>query len=334
MDSNRIGLSYRADAPAKLNLFLEVLAKRSDNFHEIETLMVAVSLRDTLYFTENQEGTVRLTCDWAPGMVARSGSAEATRADLGDLPISSDANPETGHAGSAETNTVWKAIRLLREAAGIDKGATVRIVKRVPAAAGLGGASSDAAAALLLANAGWKVGWNEAQLRELATEVGSDVPFFVGDRSRSMAVCSGRGEQIKVLPTATPLHVVVVRPPVGLSTPEVYARCRPAQTPVPIAPLVQALQTGRIVEAGRRLFNRLETTAAEISPWIDRLRHQLKRLDVLGHQMSGSGSSFFAVCRHRRQALRVANLLRATNVGRVFAAYSVQPQCRIAAVST
>lgn len=322
MDSNRIGPVYRADAPAKLNLFLEVLGKRPDGFHEIETLMVAVSLRDTLFFQENQEGTVQLSCNWAPGLLASAGGEAAAQTTLGNLPAPS----------ATSDNTVGRALELLREAAGVDSGAFVHIVKRVPAAAGLGGASSDAGAALCLANVAWKVGWSRAQLSELAAEVGSDVPFFLADRKSVVARCTGRGEHIEGLRTAMPLHVVVIRPPVGLSTPEVYRQCLPAESPRSAEPLIAALKSGRLHEVGRRLFNRLEVAAATISPWIERLRQQIAKLGLPG-QMSGSGSCFFVLCRHRRHAQRVAASLRSARVGQVFAASSVPPRCHLVAVS-
>jgi 4-diphosphocytidyl-2-C-methyl-D-erythritol kinase len=331
MDSIRVGTICRADAPAKINLFLEVLGKRSDGFHEIETLIGAISLRDTLYFREDPEGLVRVNCSWASGMeagyTARSEEGRPSiAAGLGSLPDPAD-------------NTVARALDQFRRLAGISSGATVRIVKRIPAAAGLGGASSDAAAALSLANAVWKVGWEHQRLVELAADIGSDVPFFLGPasalgRDGGMALCRGRGERIDAVPVANRLHLVVVRPPSGLLTADVYAACQPAGDPVSAGPILAALRIGNIREAGRHLFNRLEPAAARLSPWIQRLQAVFQRLDLLGFQMSGSGSSFFGICRHRRHARRAAGLLRAASIGQVFATSSVPQRCGISAVST
>jgi 4-diphosphocytidyl-2-C-methyl-D-erythritol kinase len=115
------------------------------------------------------------------------------------------------------------------------------------------------------------------------------------------------------------LHFVVVRPPAGLSTPEVYRACCPAQQPRPLAPLLEALARGDLPATGRLLFNRLESAAEKLSPWIDRVRRELSRLDCLGHRMSGSGTCYFGLCRHARHARRAARRLRAKGIGFAFA---------------
>ena len=299
MDSNRNGSAYRADAPAKINLFLEVLGKRSDGFHEIETLMVAVSLRDTLLFRPTNDGTVCLSCRWVSGMEAkfinhhRSATDPTLSQSLGTLPTAAD-------------NLVLQAVETLRQEAGVAAGAKIEVLKRVPAAAGLGGASSDAAAALRLANRAWGVGWRQEQLTRLAEQIGSDVPFFLG---RQLGLCRGRGEQIRPVASKTRLHVVLVRPPVGLSTAKVYERCQPAAKPRSVGPLMTALHGGDLVDVGRHLFNRLEVAAERLTPWVERLRDEFAKLGLVGSQMSGSGSSFFGLCRHRRQARRAASRL-------------------------
>jgi 4-diphosphocytidyl-2-C-methyl-D-erythritol kinase len=191
------------------------------------------------------------------------------------------------------------------------------LVKRIPAAAGLGGASSDAAAALVAANLGWNLGWTRERLMELAAELGSDVPFFLTEVGA--AVCRGRGEQIAPLRAAR-LHVVVVRPPVGLSTPQVYRRCRPAAAPASVQNLRQALECGNAAGVARQLANRLQAPAAELTTWIGQLEDEFSRQDCLGHQMSGSGSSYFGICRSARHAQRVASRLRARQAGMVYAA--------------
>ena len=108
----------------------------------------------------------------------------------------------------------------------------MRLVKRIPSAAGLGGGSSDAAAALTLANDAWGLGWSPAQLSRLGSELGSDVPsFFAG----GPAVCRGRGEQVEPVAGLGMLHFVVVRPPAGLATADGYRACRPGRAARPAA---------------------------------------------------------------------------------------------------
>ena len=301
-----------AQAPAKLNLFLELLGRRTDGYHELETLMVAITIFDTIVFTTTFEDQVRLTCSTSTGGRAQEVAWGDGANLLGDVPSSGD-------------NLVMRAVTRLREAAGVKAGAAIHLIKRIPSAAGLGGASSDAATALLAANAAWQLGWPRAELARLAAELGSDIPFFFGDGS---AICRGRGELIEPLSLTSSLHLVVVRPPEGLSTALVYQHCSPTEKKARIEPLVAALRLGDSSLVARHLVNRLEPAAAKLSPWITRLRCVFDRLDCLGHQMSGSGTSYFGICRHARHARRVAARLRGEELGyvRVATTFST-PRC-------
>ncbi len=289
------GNQLEVHAPAKLNLHLEILARRTDGFHEIETLMVPVSLYDTLQFTPNSNPELTLHCRWAEGLRIRYGDS------LGDLP-------------KAENNTVHRALELLRQSAGITQGAEVRIVKRIPSQAGLGGASSDAAAALLAANVGWKLHWSCEQLAQVAAQIGSDIPFFFHSGA---AICRGRGEIIEPLERIHPLWVVLVRPPVGLSTPAVYRACRVPAEAVKVEPLLAALHRGNTFKVSELLMNRLQEPAEELSPAVVHLKNAFSQTDCLGHQMSGSGTSYFGICHNARHARRVAGQLAASNLGLV-----------------
>jgi 4-diphosphocytidyl-2-C-methyl-D-erythritol kinase len=305
----RLGSTFQVWAPAKLNLLLEVLAKRSDGFHEIVTLMTTVNIFDTLWFTPDERGRIELSCSWAPPLRTAGPLRNAGEYDsaLGDLPEGTD-------------NIVLRAVELLRDRSGAPRGAQVQLVKRIPSAAGLGGASSDAAAALTAANSAWQLGWSPQQLADLAAELGSDVPFFLGP---SAAICRGRGERLEPAQGLTKLHIVVVRPPEGLSTPEVYRHCRPDQRDVPVEQLVAALRRGDLARAGGMLVNGLQESAELLSPWIGRLRREFVDTDCVAHQMSGSGTSYFGICWHARHARRVAARLRARKIGRVYCAESI-----------
>jgi len=300
------------NTPAKLNLFLEVIAKRRDGFHEIETLMTAINLYDRLSVTALDTGQTQLTTRWASGMepqaVLRNSLNAASISDV--LPEESD-------------NIVWKAVERLRQRAGTSAGIAIDLVKRIPAAAGLGGASSDAAAILVAANRLWGLGWSREQLANVGSELGSDIPFFLSRRASGtgMAVCRGRGEQIEAVSGMPSLHFVVVKPASGLSTPAVYQHCKPASAPRSVAPLVEALSRGRIVTG--YFLNRLEETALQILPIIQKLRATFDEIECLAHQMSGSGSSYFGICRSARQARRLANRIRGLGFGAAFHASSV-----------
>ncbi|MEO8493733.1 MAG: 4-(cytidine 5'-diphospho)-2-C-methyl-D-erythritol kinase [Planctomycetota bacterium] len=227
-------------------------------------------------------------------------------------------------------NIVWKAVERLRERAGVAAGIAIHLVKRIPAAAGLGGASSDAAAALVAANRLWDLGWTREQLAEVAAEIGSDVPFFLTQRAAGsgMAICRGRGELIEPLTGMPPMHFVLTRPPVGLSTPQVYRRCRVPSNPSSVEPLVARLRCGDRA-AGTMLVNRLQPAAEELSPWIGRLSALFSQLGCVGHQMSGSGSSYFGICRSARQARCLASRIRAAGFGLTFQAKTAPHSHRV-----
>ena len=282
--------------PAKVNLFFEVLGRRSDGFHEIETLMVPIDLFDELFFESDSSGQVAVECAWA------SANIRAAHATLGKLPDSA-------------SNLATRAVELLKQRAGVNHGARIRLLKRIPLAAGLGGGSADAAAALIAANLAWNLGWSRERLAQVAAELGSDVPFFLYGGS---AICRGRGEKIEPVTDLGIWHAVVVKPPEGLSTADVYRNCRPTNEPRPIEPLVAAMRRGDCRGIAIYLANRLEPAAAELSPSIGELSREFRRLDCVAAQMSGSGSSDFGICRSARHARRMASLLRARNVGRVF----------------
>lgn len=289
--------------PAKLNLYFAVKGKRDDGYHEIETLMAAVDRYDTLYVAADPSGEVSISCGWAGGLQPSADDA------LGKLP-------------PADQNLAVRAVRLLRQRVGVESGARLRLVKRIPAAAGLGGASSDAAGALAGASRLFGLGLSQAKLAPLASELGSDVPFFLG---RGVAICRGRGESVESIAGAKAFFAVVVRPAVGLATAEVYRRCRVVVPETPIGEVVESLRAGELGRGGKRLYNGLESAASELTVWIDRLRDEFERVNCVTCGMSGSGSCYFGVCRDRRDAVRVAALLRGRDVGQVFAVRTIPP---------
>jgi 4-diphosphocytidyl-2-C-methyl-D-erythritol kinase len=312
MDVSLSCSSVTVQAPAKLNLFLEVIAKRADGFHEIETLMTAISLYDTLLISPIQDKEIQLTWRWASGIESRDEFLSKSRgaAATGALPT------------DVRNNIVWKAAELLRRRSGAESGAAIHLVKRIPTESGMGGASSDAAAALIGLNRLWQLGYSPARLSELGGELGSDVPFFLGEPSdgATMARCTGRGEIVETVPCLPQLHFVIVRPPQGLSTAAVYQRCRPAERPRTSESLQQSLRSGDAAAVSQYMFNRLQEPAESLCPLIGDIRGKCSQFACLGHQMSGSGSSYFAVCRNARQARRLAGAMRSAGVGQVYRA--------------
>jgi 4-diphosphocytidyl-2-C-methyl-D-erythritol kinase len=270
-------------APAKLNLFLEVLARRPDGYHEIETVMVAVSLYDTLTILDDPSGEIRLRCN--------------------DPTLPVDAN-----------NLVIKAADRLKAATDGGGGARIELTKAIPAQAGLAGGSSDAAATLAGLDRIWDLGLSKERLDALATEVGSDVPFF---NHGPAAVCRGRGERVQEVQLVDRYHFVLVCPPVGVSTADVYRRVVPPERPRPVGPVLDALAKGGRADLGPSLFNRLQPSAETIRPELTRVRTALADLGPLldGSSMSGSGSAYFGLCRNLAAAQQAAEILQTLGLG-------------------
>lgn len=281
--------------PAKLNLFLEVLAKRPDGYHELETLMVTVSLFDTLRFTLAPATEVTLRNQWC---VTRR---QDTAREL--LPAGPD-------------NLVLKAATLLARETGVRSGAHIDLLKRIPLAAGLAGGSSDAAATLVGLNRLWKLGLSAVELQVLGARLGSDVPFFLA--ATTAAICRGRGEIVQPVPLNSTLHFVIVKPPAGLSTAQVFQNCQPAQSPRSADDLVRSLHYGHVGQAGSGFFNRLGAPAESLCEHVSQLRRRFEDLPVSGHLMSGSGTSYFGLCHNRQQARQVAGRLRSAQCGQVY----------------
>jgi len=269
-------------APAKVNLFLEVLSKRPDGYHEIATLMVAVGLYDRLVFTADVTGQIVLRCN-RPGLT------------------------------TGPDNLVCRAAELLKQRTGCGHGVRIDLDKRIPMAAGLAGGSSDAAATLEGLNRLWQLRLARQELAALAAELGSDVAFFF---SGPAAWCTGRGEVVTPVQLGRPLDLVLVCPEGGISTAAVYKACSvPAQPEVGDA-IRQAAEAGNTEEIGRRLHNRLQPVAERLCPEVAELHARLVALKPAGQLMSGSGSSLFALCRDRREAVRIVRALRAEEGGR------------------
>ena len=289
-----------AEAPAKLNLVLEIVGKRPDQFHELRSLMVAVNLCDQLTFENLVAREIELSCD------------------LPQLSV----GPE---------NLIVRAAKLLQQKTGYGHGARIELIKRIPWAAGLGGGSSDAAATLAGLSKLWNLNLSRQELASLGGELGSDIPFFF---ETPAAWCLGRGERVRSIPLGKTLHFVLVSPEVGLATVEVYRElgCTNKVEDVETAELnwesistkiaeddqkdssrrtelFQALAEGNAESLARLLRNDLQEPAMRISPTVERWYRRLQTTKALGCLMSGSGSSLFALCRDHREALQIAQEL-------------------------
>ncbi|MGH2351438.1 MAG: 4-(cytidine 5'-diphospho)-2-C-methyl-D-erythritol kinase [Chloroflexota bacterium] len=245
-------------APAKVNLTLEVLRRRDDGYHDIRTVMQAVSLSDRLTFAPAE--TLHL----------RSNRPEMEGPD----------------------NLVWQAATLLRQETRTAKGASIFLEKRIPVTAGLGGGSSDAAAALLGLNALWELGVPRARLLEIGAQVGSDVPFFLGESGCALA--EGRGERITPLPDLPRRWVVLVKPALAISTAAVY-RAYPRERWSDGRRTSAWMQQMAFSHEVPPPFNDLEAIALQVAPDAARARAALLDAGAPAALMSGSGPTYFAL---------------------------------------
>ncbi|MDP1797672.1 MAG: 4-(cytidine 5'-diphospho)-2-C-methyl-D-erythritol kinase [Planctomycetaceae bacterium] len=281
----RTSSGWTAQAPAKVNLFLRVIARRPDGFHELETVMTKLDLADDLHFEPLDGDAIDLQVKLA---YPRSLGAM-------EIPASAD-------------NLVYKAAELLRRETGTQHGVRITLTKHVPAAAGLGGGSSDAATTLIVLNEMWQLRFSNADLCSLAAQLGSDVPFFVANDA--CALCTGRGEKMEPVPVRRCLHLVLAKPQSGLSTAAVYKGCRPEPDGPFAEEWLRKWQDGAVIHAARGLHNSLQTPAEILNADVTRLKERFSQFPVCGHQLTGSGSAYFGICRDARQARRLAANLR------------------------
>lgn len=286
-------------APAKLNLYLDVLGKRPDGYHEIETLMCPISLYDqvTVWPTSQSEIVFNLEVD-DPG--TRHANSE-TRSEIDDpawqIPVDS-------------SNLVYRAAELIQQGIGTKLGCEIHLKKRIPAAAGLGGGSSDAAATAVACQLAWGQ-WDRDLAESVCAALGSDIPFFLGDpQGIGMAWATGRGENCQLLYAKPALEFLVTHPPAGCSTRDVYANFHQLGGPRGGKKIIEACKAGQTQKIGAELFNALQSSASSSSMWVER---QLKLLSDNGQRfvlMTGSGSSCFALLAEPMEKQEVESIVQ------------------------
>jgi 4-diphosphocytidyl-2-C-methyl-D-erythritol kinase len=248
----------RVLSPAKINLLLKVLGKRNDGYHELLTLMVPVTLFDTLYL-EQAEESIELD---APG------------------------------CGCSDTdNLVFKAADLFRHKTEIKNGIKIRIDKKIPIGAGLGGGSSNAAHTLVALNKLFCTGIKENQLSEMAQELGADCPFFIHGRP---AIMGGRGDSLLADTMIDDRVYLIVIPPFGISTARIFSEFKMPLTNSKDVFKIEDI-TKKSIAPERYLFNELEVSAFGLHPELKTVKEDLVRAGALGALMSGSGSAVFGV---------------------------------------
>lgn len=263
---------------AKTNLFLRVLGRRPDGYHEIETIFHTFGLSDSV--------TIAPT----------SGEVEV------------DMHPETEPMEEfplAADNLVVAAARKLMEAGGRPEGAKIEIVKRIPIGAGLGGGSGNAAAVLQCLNEMWGLKLDSETLAGLALELGADVPYCL---SGGTALATGRGEVTTPLPAPATLWFVLGLSNEPLLTRDVYGEFEPSRGAADVrsAPMVLALGLGDVDAIATLLHNDLEPPAFRLRPELEELKMAMLEADALGAVVSGSGPTIIGLARDQGHASAVA----------------------------
>ncbi len=267
-----------AKACAKINLTLEVTGRRADGYHEVTSVMQAIDLCDTLRFQPRQ------------GVYLESNVAELV----------------------SPLNLVARAIGLLQEVAGSERGVSVLLDKAIPLAAGLGGGSSDAAATLRALNQMWGLGLGSEDLAKAAASLGSDVSFFLGDGATAMV--QGRGEKVTPLPCLAETWAVLLRPPVDIpnKTREMYSRVGPSH-------FTAGEHTKRLVDLikrGERLncdlcYNIFDDIAFCCFPQLEEFRLRFLAAGVGRVRLAGSGPTLFSLVEDKGHGQEVCRRLKA-----------------------
>jgi 4-diphosphocytidyl-2-C-methyl-D-erythritol kinase len=246
-------------APAKINLTLDVKRRREDGFHEIESLMVPVSVFDRLELAHSEADQLDFTCD--------------------------DPTLPTG-----DDNLAVRAARLFCETCGFQPKLRIRLEKQIPHGAGLGGGSSDAASVILGLDALFDTRLPVTAMADLAAALGSDIPFFI---YRSAALIRGRGEIVEPVPFPHTIPILLIKPPFGVPTPWAYQRWKDSREIPGVSYAAQELPTGRLQNDLERPVFEKYLFLAQLKTWL------LEQPETAGALMSGSGSTVFAVLKEK-----------------------------------
>ncbi|OJG43337.1 4-(cytidine 5-diphospho)-2-C-methyl-D-erythritol kinase [Enterococcus hermanniensis] len=264
-------------APAKINLGLDILGKRPDGLHELAMVMASIDLADRLYLEEIPEDKIII---------------ETNKAFL----------------PTDKKNHVYEALELVKERFGIKQGLQVKIHKEIPVAAGLGGGSTDSAAALRAVNRLWNLGLSMEELARLGAEVGSDVPYCVYGQT---SLVEGFGEKVTPIKPMPQCWVVVVKPRMSVSTRSIFAQIVMEELYHPDIPaLVSAIEAGDYQKMTQNLGNSMEVVTIKKHPVIQQLKDRMLKYGADAAMMSGSGPTVYALCHKYSRAKHVMNALK------------------------
>ncbi len=281
----------KIDAYAKVNLTLEVLGKRADGYHALRSLVVPVSLCDTI-----------------------------------ELSDAEDIFSDTGY----DDDLCVKAARALidGECNHCVRGVSIKVKKRIPAGGGLGGGSADAAAVLVALNEMWGLNLSPERLANIGATVGSDVPALVYSRFVGPVLMEGRGEIVSRFDTfMPPMHLVLANPGVFCPTPQVFKNCisRVTDCGSILYNIRNSFVSGDVEKIAGSLMNDLEKPAIDLHPEIGEVKKLLSNLGVLGSTMSGSGSTVFGIVPSECEGHKIVDSLRKRGIS----AWCVETCCPV-----
>ncbi len=278
--------SITLDAPAKINLYLDVISKRSDSYHNISTIFHRLTLSDKVKVS-----------------IARRGISVCS--DSAGIP-------------SGKGNLAYKAAYCMKKEFGLKSGADIFIKKRIPVAAGLGGGSSDAASVILAFNRLFNLNAKPAKLINIARKIGADVPFFVS--GYKCATGKGIGDCLKQIKCYSGCPVLLLVPNIHIYTKTIYRRLTlPLTKPAMSVNLLARTLSRRngLIRAADYLYNRLEDVVLPLYPIVRKGRDALS-LYTKGTLLSGSGPSVFGMFKKRKEALQAAREIRNTKKWQLF----------------
>ena len=266
-------------APAKLNLYLDVLEKRPDGYHNIKTLFEKIDLKDEIHVKEKARG-LRVRVE----------------------PL--------GACYSGKDNIAYKAVQALFKKANVDLGLEIVIKKNIPVSAGLGGGSSDAASLLRAINEVFDLGVSFKDLVSVATDTGKDVPFFMFDRT--FAIARGAGEELEPLDAETSFSHVIVKPDIAISTAQMYKALdtyNAASKNNAIEKIISAVHKGDVALLKENYYNIFEEVLGDYARDVEEAKSLLKNAGAGPGFLSGSGPSVFCTVKDRAEATRIFNRL-------------------------
>jgi 4-diphosphocytidyl-2-C-methyl-D-erythritol kinase len=269
-------MAMKEKAFAKINLFLNVVNKRFDGYHDLEMVMASVNLFDVLSFRKEETGAIAIECDVAV-------------------------------TDREEDNIVYRVATYLKEQFHVSQGVRIHIEKHIPIAAGLAGGSADAAAALRGLNRFWKLGLSLEQLAEIGLSFGSDVPFCVYNK---LCIARGRGEELVFLDKRLQLPVLIVNPNIRVATKDVFAQVKQEHlVEHKIGDMTSGIYNHNLPLIARELHNSLEPIVFQMVPEVAKIKESMLQWGAEGALMSGSGATVFALASKKATLKRIAETL-------------------------